>query len=283
MNLESSTKIYGLLGYPVKHSLSPLMHNAAFKALNINAEYRLFEKKPEEVENFIRSLIKDNISGLNVTVPHKERIIPLLDEVSEEAGLIGAVNTIKVSDNTLKGFNTDGEGFIRHLGELKFSPRGKSVAMLGAGGAAKAVSVYLVKEKIRRLHIFDSDRQKLDNLISYLKDNFTGIDFTAAKSTADLFVDRCGLLINATPVGMRQSDACLVDAKFISSDMFVYDLIYNPAKTKLLVLAEEKKASFSNGLGMLLYQGARSFEIWTGMDAPVEIMRNALKEGIKKL
>lgn len=276
-------QIYGVLGYPVRHSLSPLMHNAAFEALNINAEYRLFERKPEDVENFIRSLIKENISGLNVTVPHKERIIPLLDKVAEEAGLIGAINTIKVSGNALEGFNTDGEGFVRHLGELKFSPCGKNVAMLGAGGAAKAISVYLAKEKIRRLSMFDSDRQKLDNLINYLEDNFTGTDFTAAKSTADLFLDRCDLLINATPVGMRQSDACLVDAKFIHSGMFVYDLIYNPAKTKLLVLAEEKKASFSNGLGMLLYQGARSFEIWTGMDAPVEIMRNALKEGIKRI
>ncbi|MDD5432343.1 MAG: shikimate dehydrogenase [Candidatus Omnitrophica bacterium] len=277
-------QIYGLIGNPVKHSLSPAMHNAAFKALKINAEYQLFELKPEEIKKFISELNKINISGLNITVPYKEQIIPFLSLLSDEAKLIGAVNTIKVSGNKLAGFNTDAPGFIMHLTkDLKFSPQGKSVCIIGAGGAAKAVTVSLANAKVKSISIFDIDSKKMDALVSQLRNNFKAIKINSASSIDSLGIKECDLLVNTTPIGMRENDPCLVREELIHKDLLVYDVIYNPKETKLLKLAKEKGARFSNGLGMLLYQGVAAFEIWTEGKAPVEIMRAALEEGVKKL
>lgn len=273
----SLPKIYGLLGYPVKHSLSPLMHNAAFKALGINAEYRLFEIKPEQVEDFLKYLSQNNISGLNVTIPYKERVIPFLAHLSDEAKLISAVNTIRVSGDSSEGFNTDGEGFLRHLTEdLGFSPIGKMIAIIGAGGAAKAVSVYLSKLKPKKLAIYDIDKAKAKALISHLKENFKDVEFILADSIEELKIQNSDLLVNATPMGMKETDPCLVNEKFIHNNLLVYDLIYEPKETKLLKLARLKGAKVANGLGMLLHQGALSFEIWTAQKPALEIMRNAL-------
>lgn len=275
-------KIYGILGYPARHSLSPTMHNAAFRALKINAEYRIFEKKPEELEDFLYSLSKDNIFGLNVTIPYKEKVIPFLDKISREARLIGAVNTIRLSANRLEGFNTDGEGFLKHLTEdLNFNPKGKIIAIIGAGGAARAISVYLSKLKPKRIIIYDIDKVKLSILINHLEENFNNIELKIANSIEELNIKDSDLLVNATPIGMKESDPCLVDEKFIHKNLLVYDLIYSPVETKLLKISKEKGTYVSNGLGMLLYQGMLSFEIWTGKDAPKEIMRKALNKAIK--
>lgn len=277
-------KIFGLIGNPVEHSLSCLMHNAAFKALKINAEYKLFRLETKELEHFLFNLNNNNIFGLNVTVPYKEKVMPLLDSVSQEAKLIGAVNTIKVSENNLEGFNTDGEGFIKDLKEgLGFNPAGKSISILGAGGAAKAVSVYLSKEAPKTISIFDIDKQKKETLVSNLKSNFENVDFRSVDSIESLKINDCDLLVNATPVGLQDEDPCLIDEKFINENTLVYDLIYNPKQTKLLKIAEEKGARTACGLGMLLYQGALSFKIWTQKEAPVRVMRQALEEGVRRL
>jgi shikimate dehydrogenase len=277
MDKASGQRIYGVLGYPVKHSLSPLMHNAAFHALKINAEYRFFEKKPEELEGFLNSLTGKNIYGLNVTIPHKERALSFLGYVSDEARLIGAVNTIKVSDNRLEGYNTDGAGFLRHLGEeLGFDPEGKRIAIIGAGGASRAVSLYLSKAKSKSISIYDIDKDKLSALINHLKANFREIEIRGANSIEELNIGNTDLLVNATPIGMKDSDPCLVDNKLLHKGQLVYDLIYNPKETKLLWRAKHSGANVSNGLGMLLYQGMLSFEIWTGRKAPKEVMRQAL-------
>lgn len=274
-----TTKVYGVLGYPVKHSLSPLMQNAAFKALNLDAQYILFEKTPQELAGFLLYLNKEGISGINVTVPYKEKVIPYLSSLSKEAQLIGAVNTIKVSGSKLEGFNTDGEGFIRHLtGDLRFDLRKKNIAMLGAGGASRAVAVYSAIAKVRTLAIYDVDKEKSTALIGQLKNNFKDTEFRIADSLSNLNIQDCALLINATPIGMKESDPLLVEPGLLHKDLLVYDLIYNPAKTKLLQTAEEIGAKASNGLGMLLHQGARSFEIWTGKQAPLAAMRSALQQ-----
>lgn len=274
---ELPKDIYGVLGYPVKHSLSPLMHNAAFAALKINAEYRLFEKSPEEIPGFLRSLARENIKGINVTVPHKERVIPFLWRVSDEAKLIGAVNTIQVTKNGLVGFNTDGLGFIRHLKEdLKFDPKNKSIALLGAGGASKAVSVYLAKEGARSIAVFDIDTEKLSSLVSHLKMNFSGVEVKSVSSVEGLDLKKASLLVNATPVGMKEIDPVLVGEQMIPAGILVYDLIYDPKETKLLKAAKSRGAAVSNGLGMLLYQGMASFELWTGKPAPQQVMLCAL-------
>ncbi len=271
----TQTKIYGLIGFPVEHSLSPRMQNAAFKHRNINAEYKLFPLREQELEPFLRNLRENNIYGLNVTVPYKEKVIPFLNNVSSEAKLIGAVNTIKAGDNRLEGFNTDGAGFLRHLTEdLGFEPKAKTIAIIGAGGASRAISVYLAKAKPKAISIYDIDKDKLSSLVVHLRTNFNGIEIKTAASLNDLI--GADLLVNATPLGLKESDPCLVEERLINSNMLVYDLIYSPKETKLLKLAKELGAKVANGLGMLLYQGVLAFEIWTGEIAPVEIMRQAL-------
>jgi len=276
----SVKSIYGLIGFPVKHSLSALMHNAAFAHLKIDAEYKLFEVKPEDLNDFVGSLSQKNIHGLNVTIPHKEKVIPLLGRVSEDSKLIGAVNTIKVSDGGCEGFNTDGEGFLKHLtADLGFDPKGKFIALIGAGGAAKAVSVYLSKANPRRISIYDIDKDKAAALVEHLRKNFSNTEFRSAASALDLGLRDCSLLVNATPIGMKESDPLLIDEGELRKDILVYDLIYNPIETKLIKAARLAQARSSNGLGMLLYQGAIAFEIWTAKAAPIEIMRRALEGG----
>lgn len=273
----TQTKTYGLIGYPVEHSLSPRMHNAAFKALKIDAEYKLFPLKEQDLASFLNNLKENNIYGLNVTVPYKEKVLPFLDKISPEAKLIGAVNTIRVLDNELEGFNTDGEGFLKHLTEdLKFNPKDKAIAVIGAGGAAKAISVYLAKSSPKRMAIYDIDKDKLSTLVNQLKENFNNLEIQATDSLAGLNIAAVDLLVNATPIGMSETDPCLVDAGLIQKHVLVYDLIYNPKETKLLKSAREAGARTANGLGMLLYQGTLAFGIWTGKPAPVEVMRKGI-------
>jgi len=278
--MTSPKNIYGMIGHPVSHSLSPLMHNAAFSHLKISAEYKLFPLKEEELGAFFKGLSRNNIFGLNVTVPYKEKVLPFLDNISYEAKLIAAVNTIRVASGKLEGFNTDGSGFLKHLTEdIGFNPEGRNIAVIGAGGASRAVTVYLSKAISKSVSIYDIDKNKVSSLVSYLKANFKQTDIRAASSVKELVIDNCDLLINTTPVGMKDSDPCPVDAKSIHKGMLVYDLIYNPAETKLLKIAKDKGAKTSNGLGMLLYQGMIAFEIWTGKKAPREVMLKALMEG----
>lgn len=277
-----SQQIYGLIGNPVAHSLSPRMHNAAFAQLKLPAEYKLFPFKEEELADFLKNLAAKGISGINVTIPYKEKAISYLDKIDPLAELIGAVNTIKVSEGKLEGFNTDGEGFLKHLEESGFDPQGKKIAILGAGGACRAVAVALAGRKPKSLAVFDIDNRKVEKLVSELSVKFPGISFAGINSLPGLNINQSDLLVNTTPIGMRESDACLIDAKFLHQGILIYDLIYNPAETKLLKIAKERGAKTANGLGMLLYQGVLAFEIWTGKKAPVEVMRRALAEGLKK-
>jgi shikimate dehydrogenase len=254
------------------------MHNAAFASVGINACYKLFSLKENELQGFMRSLRENRICGLNVTVPYKEKVIPYLDKLSEGAELIGAVNTIRVLDDRLVGFNTDSEGFYRHLSEgLQFNPQGKRIILLGAGGAAKAVCFSLAKARPGCLYIYDIDKTKTRDLLKRIKKNFQDIRVEFVESIGDLRIDTADLLINATPVGMKETDPCLINKDFLHKDLLVYDLVYNPPETKLLRAARRKGARTSNGLGMLLYQGVLSFEIWTGLKAPVEVMHRALE------
>lgn len=281
MDKSTNPNIYGLIGYPLSHSLSPLMHNAAFAHLKINAQYKLFPLKEKEIGPFLKSVKRNNIFGLNVTVPYKEKVIPFLDSISYEARLIGAVNTVKVSGTKLLGLNTDGEGFLKHLKEdLEFDPKGKTIVIIGAGGASRAVSIYLSKLNPKLISIYDIDRSKLSALVNHLKANFKDANIKLANSIRELDIEGSDLLINATAVGMKETEPCLIDKKFIHKKMLVYDLIYNPKQTKLLKAAKQKGARISNGLGMLLYQGMIAFEIWTGRKAPKEVMQNALLGGL---
>jgi len=275
-------KIYGIIGYPVKHSFSPAMHNAAFKVLNLDAEYELFEIKPEELPAFLNSLKDKEIFGLNVTVPHKEKALLSveLDEKNSHLKKIGAINTILRKNGKIKGFNTDIEGFRKHLKE-NLDPAHKRVAILGAGGASRAVSFVLAEAGAAEIALYDIDKLKSDNITQMIKELFPVFNIYPVGDLGQLNLKNKNLLINATPLGLKDDDPFPIEENYLHKDLFVYDLIYNPTQTKLLKLAKNIGAKTSNGLGMLLYQGMASFEIWTQKPAPKEVMQKALLEAIK--
>ncbi|MFH0855371.1 MAG: shikimate dehydrogenase [Candidatus Omnitrophota bacterium] len=277
-------RIFGLIGNPVEHSLSPLMHNAAFCALRINAKYKLFPLKEKELKPFLNNLKKKNICGLNVTIPYKQDVLRLADGyLSNAAKDIFAANTI-VIDKTgkLKLFNTDYLGFIAHLKELKISP--DKAAIIGAGGAARAICFALGKKKAREVAIYDIDKFRSLNLMERFNQIFPDTRFVAAQNIDSLILKEKDILINASSAGMKETDPLLVNQAQLHPGLFVYDLIYNPKETKLLKLARENNLAYSNGLGMLLYQGAEALNLWISpRKAPVEAMRKALEKGVKKL
>jgi len=275
--------IYGVVGWPIKHSLSPVMHNAAFKALGIDAEYKLFEVRPEELENFI--LNRKDIAGFNITVPHKEKCIAFLDFIDPLAGSIGAVNTIVIKNGKLTGYNTDSYGFITALEkDLKFKVKGKSVFLLGSGGASRAVSFALAAGGAKNIVLTDLFLDKVKLLAENIRKFYPACSVNIIEPKEIYMEDDLSgadLLINATPIGLKKDDPLLFDKGVFKKGLAVYDLVYNPERTKLTEASRNAGLKFSGGLGMLLYQGAKSFELWTEKKAPIEAMRTALTAAIK--
>ena len=287
--MQQDKSTYGLVGYPVKHSLSPLMHNAAFQELGVDAVYQLFPLQEAELDGFFADLKKDGspIFGLNVTVPYKEKVLVYMDSLSPFADKVRAVNTVVVSSKRkLTGHNTDGPGFLTHLTELGFDTAGKRVSILGAGGAARAiVSVLcLIPQRPEAVRIYDVDYDKAAVLVRDLGQRFdTGL-VEIVNSLDDLQLEMTDLLINATPIGMKADDPCLVEGFDLQHGMLVYDLIYNPAETRLLKWAKEQGAKTSNGLGMLYYQGVLAFQHWADVQlekAVKDKMWASLQTGLK--
>ena len=275
-------KIFGLIGYPVKHSLSPLMHNAAFSRLKIKAKYKLFPLEERQLKDFFSGLKIKGICGLNVTIPHKEKVLEYIKSVSEEVRAIGASNTLVIDKSgKIKAHNTDCLGFIRHIKELKVKP--KKVAIIGAGGAAKAVIFALIKLKALEICIYDIDKFRALALVKRFNQLFPGCRVGAVARIDELLLSDKDLLVNASPVGMKDVDPLLIEPGNLHKGLFVYDLIYNPDETKLLKAAKVAGCGFSNGLGMLLYQGVEALELWLKpKKAPVEVMRAALQKGVRK-
>ncbi|MBI5740278.1 MAG: shikimate dehydrogenase [Nitrospirae bacterium] len=274
MELSGKTKIIGIFGNPVEHTLSPAMHNAAFQTLGLDMAYVPFRVLPEDLPDAVRAVRTLNLQGVNITVPHKENVIPLLDEVDKEAEFIGAVNTVVNTDRRLKGYNTDGRGFMNSLSEAGLSAEGKTVLMIGAGGASRAVGYYL-SDKASGLFLYDVDRPKAEKLTADLQNIRSNV--VLLENISD--VVKPDVLINATPLGLKPGDPLPFDPDRITSGMVVCDLIYR--KTALLREAEKKGAKTMNGLGMLLWQGVLAFELWTGIVPPVDVMREALLSRIK--
>lgn len=282
-------EIYGIIGYPVKHSLSPAMQNAAFKEAGLDAEYRLFEVEPDKLEVFLDGIRqKGGVSGLNVTIPHKIMVKEYLERngsMDQNAVRLGAVNTIKISrGQELKGFNTDGPGFYRSLVEdLKFEPEGRNILVLGSGGAAKAVVMYLGNAP-KSISVFDIDAAKAADLKGHYQKYYESGKLNVLSRREDIAgaVRSCDLLVNATPLGMHDQDPSPVPKELLRPGLYVYDLVYNRPVTRLVKDASSVKAYAVTGAGMLLYQGAAAFEIWTGRKAPVDVMKRALIETLKK-
>lgn len=266
-------KVFGIIGDPISHSLSPIMHNIAFRELGIKAVYGAFLVKAENISQAVQGLKALNISGISVTIPHKETIIPLLDEVEEIALEIGAVNTVINHEGYLKGYNTDWIGVLKAFEEKKIDLKDKKIVILGAGGASRAV-IYAVKRGgAKEIIIYNRTLSKAEQL-AYL---FGGIAYPWEK----LNQAEGDIIIQTTSLGLK-SDISPVSEEVLSRFKVAMDIVYLPLKTKFLTLAE-KYALTIDGLRMLLYQGVEQFKLFTSLEPPVKIMEKALYEEAKKI
>ncbi|MCZ6639786.1 MAG: shikimate dehydrogenase [Thermodesulfobacteriota bacterium] len=281
MGVKATTDIYGIFGHPVKHSLSPDMHNSAFNTLGLNSVYVAFDIDPESIEEAARAIRVMGIRGINITIPHKQTIIPYLDEVSPDAKLTGAVNTVKNENGKLLGYNTDVGGFLRAIREdLDFSPEGNTLFLIGAGGAARAVLSAFCMNGGAVVYITDIIKDKALELANQFKANFQNITIETVELDNQNLIEQkfneADILVNASPAGMDGVGSLDIPLTSLNKNAVVYDLVYKPPDTNLLKEAKQLGHKASGGLSMLLYQGAESFEIWTGENAPVEIMKKAL-------
>lgn len=301
-------KIYGLIGYPVKHSLSPQMHNAAFRACKINAEYKLFEIKAENLEEFLldnilvqdingESFYSQEIEGFNITIPHKVKAREILENKfpSEQndfqqenlyyVKLSGAVNTVKREGNRLRYWNTDATGFLKSLEQdLGFEPKDKKVLLIGCGGVGRAIIASLSWKNvvIQKIYINDIKEEAINSAkehfskFAHLKDK---LEFILTEDILKVIKD-CDLLINASAVGMEDAGVSAIDKNLLHEGLYVYDVVYNQkAETRLVKDASSLGLAVVGGLSMLLYQGVDAFELWMdGQKAPIEIMRSALNK-----
>lgn len=279
MRIDGNTKLLGIFGYPVKHTLSPVMQNAAIDALGLKYVYVPFEVRPEELESAVKSIRALGIAGVNVTVPHKQAVIPFLDDVTEEASLIGSVNTIENRDGRLIGHNTDSKGYIRSLREdAGFEPKGKKVLIIGAGGAAKGIVAGLSMEGVSKIIIANRTVEKAVKLANEFGNKFSTVSFNATSLSSlkdPQLLSTIDLIINTTSAGLA-GDAPEVNFSLTPSHTLVSDIVYKPPVTPFMKNAESASRKTIGGIGMLIYQGAISFEIWTGHKAPVDVMKKAL-------
>jgi shikimate dehydrogenase len=279
-------KIVGIIGYPLGHSVSPAMHNAAFRELWLDYEYIPFEVEPADLPAALPGLRAIHVAGFNVTIPHKEAIVPLLDDVTKLARTIGAVNTVVNQDGELIGYNSDGPGFIESLKEdAGFEPQGKKIVVLGAGGASRAVVTMLAELGAASLTISDIIEDKAKELAEYT-DGLSQTRCGWSRPDSQLLkseIEQADLLVNTTPLGMHPdvNKSPLPDKIKLPKKLLVYDLVYNPAETKLLKTAKAAGCKAVSGLGMLVRQGALAFTVFTGEEAPVETMWSAALKALR--
>jgi len=288
------TSFVGLIGHGLKHSISPLFQQAAFDHLGLDVRYETWETEPLELENVLQKVRGPSILGANITVPHKEAVVSLMDEFDDLALEIGAVNTIVNRGGRLKGYNTDAGGFLSVLGrEGGFDPAGRGAVLLGAGGVARAASFALARAGVKSLVITDIIEEKAHELASDLERSLAGGREPAPKIRAlspdapqfEEALSGCDLLVNCTPVGMKHSAGegeSPLEARLIPKRALVYDVVYNPIETPLLADARRAGASTLGGLAMLVYQGAAAFELWTGREAPLDIMMQTATKALEQ-
>ena len=281
--MNSKTVMTGLLGHPVSHSLSPLMHNRAFEMLGLNMRYAAFDVEPVRVEEAVAGIRGLGLRGVNVTIPHKVSVMAHLDEIDEEARFIGAVNTIVNENGRLIGYNTDGRGYVRSLvEETGVVLAEQSALMLGAGGAARGVAFALLASGLSTLVIANRTRAKAEELVHDLGRMYQDATLTAISTEqAGEALAKATLLVQTTSIGMHpHTEESPLDAKHLHDRLLVSDLIYNPLDTKLLRDAAKAGARTHRGVGMFIYQGALSFEYWTKQEAPVQEMRAAVMDAL---
>lgn len=279
--LDGHTTLTGLLGSPVSHSISPLMHNEAFRQLGLNYAYLCFDVNTDCLKDAVNGLKVLGARGFNCTMPDKNLMCELADELSPAAKMIGAVNTVLIENNKCIGYNTDGIGYMRAVKDAGHNIIGKNMTLLGAGGAATAVCVQAALDGVAQINMFslkDAFWERAEKLIDTINQNtnckaslYDISDTTELKKS----IDHSQILTNGTSLGMAPNiEGCVItDASMLHEGLIVSDVIYNPRETKLLRIAKEQGCMTFNGLYMLLYQGAEAFKIWTGQDMPISIIK----------
>lgn len=282
-------KRVGLIGHPIAHSLSPVIQNAAFAKHGREERYELWDTEASQLEARVGELRDDGFLGANVTVPYKQAVMPYLDRLDSLAEQTGAVNTIVNQGGRLAGYNTDVTGFEQALAASGFATEGARAVVLGAGGAARAVGLVLVRGRAAGIDLCDIDLERARALAEHLRSLSEGQTVVRAHAPSDAAfreaVTNCRLLVNCTPTGTRHSQLegnTPLDPDAIPADALVFDLVYNPPLTPLLAAAQARGARAVGGLSMLVYQAAASFKLWTGLDAPVDVMLAAARRALEE-
>ena len=281
MKIDGYTRLAAVVANPIKHSISPFIHNSAFEATNTNGVYLAWEVDATELAETVANIRRYQMYGINLSMPYKEQVIPYLDQLSAEACLIGAVNTVVNREGTLIGYNTDGKGFFKSLPSFKISR--KRLVLLGAGGAAKAILAQAILDGVSQISVFvrSSSMEKTRPYLEKIQ-NATGfrVDLFALEDVQDLqdSITQADLLVNATSVGMDGSSQPIPTSIVLPEKLMVADVIYQPFETPFLKWARNQGNQSINGLGMLLYQAAEAFELWTGKEMPTDQIWESLKQ-----
>lgn len=281
MKIDGYTRLAAVVANPIKHSISPFIHNSAFEATNTNGVYLAWEVGATDLAETVANIRRYQMYGINLSMPYKEQVIPYLDQLSEEACLIGAVNTVVNREGTLIGYNTDGKGFFKSLPSFKISR--KRLVLLGAGGAAKAILAQAILDGVSQISVFVRSSsmgktrpylEKIQNATEFRVDLFALEDIQELQDS----ITKADLLVNATSVGMDGSSQPIPTSIVLPEKLLVADVIYQPFETPFLKWAKEQGNQSINGLGMLLYQAAEAFELWTGKEMPTDQIWELLKQ-----
>ena len=281
MKIDGYTRLAAVVANPIKHSISPFIHNQAFEATHTNGVYVAWEVEATDLAETVANIRRYQMFGINLSMPYKEQVIPYLDQLSEEARLIGAVNTVVNREGTLIGYNTDGKGFFKSLPSFKISR--KRLVLLGAGGAAKAILAQAILDGVSQISVFVRS-SSIEKTRPYLEkiQNATGfrVDLFALEDVQNLqdSITKADLLVNATSVGMDGSSQPIPTSIVLPEKLLVADVIYQPFETPFLKWARNQGNQSINGLGMLLYQAAEAFELWTGKEMPTDQIWELLKQ-----
>jgi shikimate dehydrogenase len=292
--VNGTTKLTGLIGNPVEHTVSPVLHNTLFKIMGIDGIYIPLKPDRETLGNAVEGLKAAGFIGFNVTIPFKEAVLEYLDEASEEVRLLGTANTIQIRDGRLIGHNTDGSGFVRAFRKQTGTDlSGKDICILGAGGTARTLAVKLAMEGAGRICIINRTKERADEIAGYinqdplgvLRNNTPASTAAAGSEEARSAIVSSDVIINTTSVGMHPDvgSSPLNNDVMLSPGQIVYDVIYNPSETRLLAYARSKGCKAVNGAGMLFYQGLKAFEIWTGLCVPENIVDELFEEFVNYL
>ena len=285
MKIDGYTRLAAVVANPIKHSISPFIHNTAFEATNTNGVYLAWEVEGTDLAETVANIRRYQMFGINLSMPYKEQVIPYLDQLSEEARLIGAVNTVVNREGTLIGYNTDGKGFFKSLPSFKIS--GKRMVLLGAGGAAKAILAQAILDGVSQVSVFvrSASMEKTQPYLEKLQHE-TGfrVDLFALEDAQELQenIRKAELLVNATSVGMDGASQPIPTSIVLPEKLLVADVIYQPFETPFLKWARNQGNQAINGLGMLLYQAAEAFQLWTGKEMPTDQIWELLKQKYQK-